>query len=128
MFPTLSKAILNSPKEEPMDEDKFMSMAEREMQKSLKEGKLDNLKLKGKPINLRPDIWTPEDLRVQYKIYKNAGILPPEVKAKVDIENWKEELKSNNSLTEEERSALRKKIQLADVQLNIKLDHLKKSI
>jgi len=111
-----------------MDEDKFMSMAEREMQKSLREGKLDNLKLKGKPINLRPDIWTPEDLRVQYKIYKNAGILPPEVKAKVDIQEWKEEIKHNKYLTEEERRALRKKIQLTEVQLNVKLDHLKKSI
>lgn len=109
-----------------MCEDKFQSMAEREMQKALKDGSLSNLKLKGKKISYRPDLWTPEDLRVEYQVFKSQGMLPPSVQAKVDIEEMKKELAENKDLTEDQRKELEKKLSLAEVQLQVKLDMLKR--
>lgn len=109
-----------------MCDDKFMSMAELEMQRALKEGKLSNLKSSGKKLNYAPDIWTPEGSRVQYQLYKSLGLLPPEVQAKIDIENMKLKLKENSSLSDEEVREIKKKIALAEVVLNIKLENMKK--
>jgi hypothetical protein len=57
----------------------FDLLAERKIAEALSRGELDNLPGHGRPLALDDDRLVPEDLRVAYRILKNAGYVPPEV-------------------------------------------------
>ena len=57
----------------------FDSVAERKIQEALARGELDNLPGSGRPLALEEDPLVPEDLRMAYRILKNAGFVPREV-------------------------------------------------
>ena len=54
-------------------------MAEEKISRALALGEFDDLPGAGAPLQLDDDSMVPEELRVAYRICKNAGILPPEV-------------------------------------------------
>jgi hypothetical protein len=62
-------------------------IAEQRIREALERGELDNLPGSGKPIDLEDDRHLPEDLRLAYKILKNADCLPPELELKKEISN-----------------------------------------
>ncbi|QHB34265.1 DUF1992 domain-containing protein [Yersinia canariae] len=53
--------------------------AERHIVNAQEKGELDNLPGSGKPLLLDDDTLIPVDLRVGYRLLKNAGYLPPEL-------------------------------------------------
>ncbi len=59
--------------------DIFVTLAEQKIQTAIRNGELDNLALKGKPIPKEDLSDVPEELRMGYKILKNAGLAPEEV-------------------------------------------------
>jgi len=63
----------------------FDRIVEDRIQKALREGAFDDLPGSGKPLNLTDDSHIPEDLRLAYKILKNADFLPPEIEIKKEI-------------------------------------------
>jgi len=63
----------------------FKKIAEERIRRAMEEGLFDNLEFKGKPVELKEDPFVPEDLKVVYKILKNAGFLPKEVELKKEI-------------------------------------------
>lgn len=54
-------------------------LAERKIEEAIARGELDDLPGAGRPLDLEDDALVPEDLRVAYRILKNAGYVPPEV-------------------------------------------------
>ncbi|WP_072085409.1 DnaJ family domain-containing protein, partial [Yersinia massiliensis] len=52
---------------------------ERYIVDAQKNGEFDNLSGNGKPLQLDDDALVPMDLRVGYRLLKNAGFLPPEL-------------------------------------------------
>ena len=54
-------------------------IAERKIAEAIARGELDNLPGEGRPLELGDDALVPEDLRLAYRILKNAGFVPPEV-------------------------------------------------
>jgi hypothetical protein len=54
-------------------------LAEKRIAEALSRGELDGLPGQGRPLALDDDPLVPEDLRVAYRILKNAGYVPPEV-------------------------------------------------
>ena len=52
---------------------------EEQIQRAMSEGKFDNLKGAGKPLNLDDYFATPEDIRAGYTLLKNNDFVPPEV-------------------------------------------------
>ena len=60
-------------------------IAERKIAEALERGELANLPGEGRPVGLDDDALVPEDLRVAYRILKNAGFVPPEVEAFTEI-------------------------------------------
>lgn len=63
----------------------FQKIAERRILEAIREGALDDLPGAGQPLELEDDSHVPEDLRVAYKILKNAGFAPEEVALRKEI-------------------------------------------
>ena len=64
----------------------FMAFqAERRIQAAQKEGAFDHLPGEGKPLELEDDSAVPGELRMAWKVLKNAGYLPPEIADRKEI-------------------------------------------
>jgi hypothetical protein len=64
----------------------FDQIAERKIAEAIARGELDNLPGEGMPLDLGDDALVPEDLRLAYRILKNAGFVPAELDALRQIE------------------------------------------
>ena len=63
----------------------FEKIIEQRIQKAQRDGKFDNLHGAGKPLVIEDDRHIPEELRLAYKILKNADFIPPEIELKKEI-------------------------------------------
>lgn len=63
----------------------FEKIAEQRIREAQERGEFDELPGQGKPMALEDDSHVPEDLRMAYKILKNAGCVPPELELKNEI-------------------------------------------
>lgn len=73
---------------------------EKHIKDALDKGEFDNLPGKGQPLHLDDDRAVPDDLRVAYRILKNAGYLPPELrdrKEAIELKQLLDSLESNDS-------------------------------
>jgi hypothetical protein len=57
----------------------FDAIAERRIREAQDRGDFDNLPGSGAPLALDDDPLVPEDLRVAYRLLRNAGFIPPEL-------------------------------------------------
>jgi hypothetical protein len=96
--------------------DVFGSIAEEKIRQAMRNGDFDNLPGKGKPMELEDLSGIPEDLRMSYKILKNAGMIPEEVQLKKDM------LKIEDLLAccydEQERAKLKQKLDEKTLRFN----------
>ena len=69
-------------------------LAEERIRDAIQRGEFDNLPGSGKPLNLEDDRHIPDDLRLAYKVLKNADCLPPELELKKEISKAEELLSS----------------------------------
>jgi hypothetical protein len=60
-------------------------LAEQKILAAMERGEFDNLPGLGKPLELDDDSNVPPELRVAYRILKNAGFVPPEVEVRREI-------------------------------------------
>jgi len=66
----------------------FMAdLAERRIARAAEEGAFDDLPGRGKPLSLDDDSQVPGELRMAYKVLKNAGYVPPEIADRKELEN-----------------------------------------
>ena len=95
----------------------YEKIVEQRIKEAMEKGEFENLPGKGKPILLEDDSHVPEDLRLAYKLLKNADCLPPELLEKKEI------LQMEDMLTaipdEKERYKLIKKINYRIMKLNV---------
>ena len=63
----------------------FDLIAEQKIAEAIARGELDNLPGAGRPLNLDDDALIPEELRLAYRILKNAGYVPPELETLNEI-------------------------------------------
>lgn len=64
----------------------FNDLIERRIDEARRRGAFDDLPGSGRPLELDDDRLVPEELRVAWRILKNAGFVPPEVEALRDID------------------------------------------
>ena len=95
----------------------IMKIAEQRIKEALERGEFDNLPGRGEPLKLEDDSNVPEDLRLAYKILKNADCLPPEIEAKKEIRQMEDLLETIPD--EKERYKLIKKINYQVMKLNM---------
>lgn len=85
----------------------FEQIVEERIKKAQYKGEFNDLPGSGKPLNLTEDQHVPEDLRLPYKILKNADCLPPEIELKKEIQKT-EELLAGMQDTAQRYKALKK--------------------
>ena len=61
-------------------------IAERRISEAIQQGLLDSREWRNRPLPMTHDRLVPEELRMAYKILKNAGYLPPEIETKKEIQ------------------------------------------
>jgi hypothetical protein len=90
-------------------------LAEKKIAEAMARGEFDDLPGQGRPLDLDADPLVPEDIRVAYRILKNAGYVPPEVEALRSISAL-ERLIDSTPEGEQRRSAMLK-LELLRAQL-----------
>ena len=95
----------------------IQDLVERKIREALKKGDFENLPGKGRPMNLKDDSRIPEDLRLAYKILKNADCLPPEIEEKKQIRQMEDLLEDIKD--EKEKYKLIKRINFKIMKLNM---------
>ncbi|SFD16960.1 protein of unknown function [Bacillus sp. 491mf] len=65
--------------------DIFSILAEERIRQALKNGEFEDLPGKGKPLELEDLSMIPEELRMSYKILKNAGMIPEEMQLQKEM-------------------------------------------
>lgn len=65
-------------------------IAEEKIKRAMEDGAFDNLSGKGRPLNFEDETWIPEDLRLTYRVLKNAGCIPLELEKRKEILSLKE--------------------------------------
>jgi hypothetical protein len=69
-------------------------VAEKRINEAIRRGEFDNLPGSGEPLKLEDDRQIPDDLRLAYKVLRNANCLPPELELKREIRTAEELLSS----------------------------------
>ncbi len=65
--------------------DFFERIAENRIQEAIEARVFDDLRGKGQPLRLEDESQIPPELRMAYKILKNADCLPPELEVRKEI-------------------------------------------
>ena len=65
----------------------FENLVEQRILAAQRKGEFENLPGSGEPIDFANDSHVPEDLRMAYKMLKNADCVPPEIEIKRQILN-----------------------------------------
>jgi hypothetical protein len=94
----------------------FTKIVEERIRKAQRNGQFEKLAGSGKPLALEDDRHIAEDLRLSYKILKNADCLPPEVELKKEIERTEDLLRGMQETAEKYR--LLKKLNYLIMKLN----------
>ena len=94
----------------------FNKIVEERIRMAQKKGQFKNLAGSGKPLALEDDSHIAEELRLAYKILKNADCLPPEVELKKEIERTEELLGGMEDTAEKYRTL--KKLNYLIMKLN----------
>jgi len=95
----------------------FQKIAEQRIREAVERGDLDDLPGKGKPLVFEDDSHIPEDLRMAYKILKNAGMTPPEITLRKEISKVEELLAGTTDTREKYRQV--KKLNYLIMKLNM---------
>jgi len=96
----------------------YLKIVEQRIKEAQDRGEFDNLPGQGEPLTLEDDTQVPEDLRLAYKILKNADCLPPEVEERKEIKKMEDMLEYIPD--EKEKYKLIKKINFRIMKLNMK--------
>lgn len=95
----------------------FEKIVESRIKKAQQDGEFDNLPGAGRPLKLADDRHIPEELRLSYKILKNADCLPPEIELRKQIRQTEDLLAGVSDVHEQYR--LNKKLNFLITKVNM---------
>lgn len=97
----------------------FDKIVEERIRKAQQEGAFDDLPGAGKPLPSE-DMEIPEDIRLAYKVLKNADFIPPELELRKKIRSTQELLSGMPETAEKYKTI--KKLNLLVMKLNVMRD------
>lgn len=95
----------------------FQKIVEKRIKDAQERGDFEDLPGHGEPINIEDNSHIPEDMRLTYKILKNADCLPPELQLRKEIRQMEDLLEGIPDEKEKYRQI--KKINYKIMQLNM---------
>ena len=90
----------------------FDLLAERKIEEALARGELAGLPGEGRPLPPEDDLLVPENLRLAYRVLKNAGFVPPEVETRREIGDLERLLYGGEALDAAARARAARKLAL----------------
>jgi hypothetical protein len=93
----------------------FDIIAEQRIAEAIANGELDDLPGSGKPLDLEDDRMVPEELRMAYRILRNAGLVPPAVEARKEAASLRTLVAS--TFDESERRRALKRLAVLEMRL-----------
>lgn len=90
-------------------------IAEQKISQAIEKGELKTEGWKNKPLDLRDDHLVPEDLKMAYKLLKNAGYIPPEIETRKEISRLEQLIAS----TEDEHERLQQMRKLSVLLMKV---------
>ena len=100
----------------------FDKTVESLLQEAIARGEFDNLKNKGKRLDLTDYFNTPEELRVAASVLKNSGVKLPEVELLREIAELKNQLASTQD--NDQQAKIKKRIELLQIDFNIAMERI----
>ncbi|HEY1079313.1 MAG TPA: DnaJ family domain-containing protein, partial [Bdellovibrio sp.] len=97
---------------------------EQKIQEAMAKGEFDNLPGAGKPMDLEDDAHVPQELRMSFRVLKNAGFLPPELVLHQEVQELRDKLSANKDLPFEQYQALKKKLVQKECELNMAFERI----
>ena len=94
----------------------FDKIVEERIKNAQRKGDFQDLPGSGQPLNLDDDNFVAEDLRLAYKILKNADFVPPEIEIKKEIAKTEQLLTSLKD--EREKYRILKKLNYLIMKFN----------
>ena len=95
-------------------------IAEMKIKEAIKNGELENLPGKGKPLEIDNMSFIPAELRMAYRIIKNSGLVPVEVSLNKEMDTLKKKIEQ--STDEKERTFFKSKLRDLGVRYNILME------
>jgi hypothetical protein len=95
----------------------FQKIIEQRIKEAQERGEFDDLPGRGEPLKIEDDSHIPEDLRLAYKVLRNADFLPPELELKKEIRQMEDMLE--HIADEREKYRQIKRINYKIMQLNM---------
>jgi hypothetical protein len=83
--------------------DWLAGVAERKIREAMAEGAFDDSSMKGQPLVFETNPYVPGELRVAYKLLKDAGFLPEEMELRKEIWTLRDMLRSIDDGQERDR-------------------------
>lgn len=84
----------------------FDLIAEQRIAEAIANGELDDLPGAGRPLELADDRLVPEEVRVAYRVLRNAGLVPPGVATRKEAASLRELIRTAGLDDEARRRAL----------------------
>ena len=94
----------------------FEKIVEERIRAAQRNGSFNDLAGSGKPFDTENDLHIPEDLRLAFKMLKNADFIPPEIELKKKIAQTEELLENTEDVAEKYRTL--KKLNFLIMKLN----------
>ena len=94
----------------------FNKIVEERILKAQRKGEFENLTGSGEPLDFAHDCCVAEEMRLAYKILKNADFVPPEIEMKKEIKQTEELLAGMQDTAEKYR--IFKKLNFLIMKLN----------
>jgi len=93
-------------------------IAEERIREAQEKGEFDDLPGRGRPLDLDDDAGVPEELRMAWRVLKNAGCLPPELEAGREIKNAVELLSGMTDEAERYRQMQRLNLMITKMNMS----------
>jgi hypothetical protein len=98
----------------------FERLVENKIREAIEKGEFDDLRGKGKPLDLTEYFNTPSDLRLWFAMLKGAQFVPPEVELRRELERLNAQLAQCTD--ERQCTALKQKVESQTLKLNLMTD------
>ena len=91
----------------------FARIAEARIREAMERGEFDHLPGAGRPLELEDLSRVPADMRLTYKVLRNADVVPPEVELRREIYSLGRLI---DAADDDERGELRRRLRLCELR------------